>query len=282
MLNLPLEIHSRLENGTKSPSQASFDGAAYGVRYSRSLCRPAGGGPQPDSADELLRHILHGGLQFFLIFIGELGGVRPPDLGAQVSEALRGPDRAHDGGEVALQLELALHHALGAVELLLADLGPALQRAGDDEVPGLADIGRDDPYGAAVTVPQVHEDVEVDVKAVIGCRLHVRDDRAFPVLGGLPVLRVPLDDLLVQGHPLRGEVDVWRRLLRPPGQHCLVLALPLVGAVLQRHSIPSFFEHWSGTVRPKEKPVGYYISKPQNRFCERPQAAKMGSGTNAK
>src|SRR5438270_6396749 len=89
-----------------------------------------------------------------LVFVREVDR----DPGRALGHLLRRPGVADDGRQVALQLQLALHHALGRVQLLLHHLLPAGVGRCDDEVALARLVGADDLDRAGLAVIQVHED----------------------------------------------------------------------------------------------------------------------------
>src|SRR2546421_134839 len=72
------------------------------------------------------------------LLVDELGG----NARREVHQLVGGLHVADDGGQVAFQLELALHHALDGVQLLSDDLLPPRVGGPDDELRLLALIGR--------------------------------------------------------------------------------------------------------------------------------------------
>src|SRR5579859_191245 len=90
---------------------------------------------------------------------------------------LRRPGVADDGRQVALQLQLALHHALGRVELLLHHLLPAGVGRRDDEVARAGLGGTDHLDGPRLAVVEIHEDALGLGEPLVGLGLDDQADR---------------------------------------------------------------------------------------------------------
>src|SRR5438067_970621 len=129
-----------------------------------------------------------------LRFVGKLDR----DAGRALGHLLRRPGVADDGRQVALQLQLALHHALGRVQLLLHHLLPAGVGRCDDEVALARLVGADDLDRAGLAVIQVHEDAFGLGKLLVRLGLDDQPDRPLPTLAGLLVHR-RLVDLVLEG-----------------------------------------------------------------------------------
>src|SRR2546423_5927194 len=134
-----------------------------------------------------------------LLLVDELGRNR---LG-QVHQLVRRLDITHDRGEVALQLQLALHHPLHWVELLADHFLPWRVRRPDDEPRLLALLGTQAVLPvAALAVPQVEPCPDVLRQAVVRLGLEDVRDVALPRRGRLLVLVRRIDPLDVELQPL--------------------------------------------------------------------------------
>src|SRR5437763_1597446 len=86
-----------------------------------------------------------------LLLVHELGG----DGLRQVHQLVGGLDVADDGGKVALQLELPLHHPLDRIERLADQFLPPGVRRADDELGLVALLRAHQLALTALAVPQV-------------------------------------------------------------------------------------------------------------------------------
>src|SRR6266511_3420947 len=114
--------------------------------------------------------------------VEELGGHR----GREMDELVRRAHVPDHRGQVALELELALHHALHRVEVPGQDLlPPGVRRA--DYVSGLrALLGSHDAAGPALAVPQVEPGPRVGGYVLIGFGLEHEGHVPLPIRRGPP------------------------------------------------------------------------------------------------
>src|SRR5438105_3082947 len=134
-----------------------------------------------------------------LLLVDELGRNRL----CQVDQLVRRLHVAHDRGEVALQLQLALHHPLHGIELLADHFLPPGVRRADDEPRLLALLGAQAVLpAAALAVPQVEPRPDVLRQAVVRLGLEDVRDVALPRRGRLLVLVRRIDPLDVELQPL--------------------------------------------------------------------------------
>src|SRR5436309_266479 len=100
-----------------------------------------------------------------LRLVDELGG----NGLRQIHELVGSLDVANDGREIALQLELPLHHPLDGVELLADHFLPP-RIGGPDDEPGLLALVRRQPVArvTALPVPQVEPRPHVLRESVVG------------------------------------------------------------------------------------------------------------------
>src|SRR5207245_8358799 len=121
-----------------------------------------------------------------------------PDGGVELSVFVRPLDRdprrafghllrrlgiAHDGRTIALQLDLALQHAIGRVHLFCRHLLPAGVGSRDHEVALLRVRGGADSDGARRAVEQVHDDTHRLGKFLVRIRFNDDAHGAIPALG---------------------------------------------------------------------------------------------------
>src|SRR5437588_2130471 len=132
--------------------------------------------------------------------LARLGFVREfdRDPGRALGHLLRGPGVADDGRQVSLQLQLALHHPLGRVELLLHHLLPARVGGGDDEVGLGSGVGAGELDVARLTVEEIHVDPLRLWEVLVGLGLDDQSDRPLPTLAGL-LVDGGLVDLVLEG-----------------------------------------------------------------------------------
>src|SRR5438552_8750278 len=143
-----------------------------------------------------------------------------PDGGVELSVFVRPLDRdprrafghllrrlgiAHDGRQIALQLELALQHALGRVQLFCRHLLPARVGSGEHEVALLRVRSRAPRAAARRAVEQVHDDTPRLGEFPVRLRFHDEAHGPLPALGRRLVDARRVDLVLELLGPFAGE-----------------------------------------------------------------------------
>src|SRR6266498_518978 len=142
--------------------------------------------------------------------VEELGG----HAGREMDELVRGAHVSDDRGQVALELQLSLHHALHRIEVPGQDLLPPGVRSAHD-VPGFrALLGGHDAASPALPVPQVEPGPRVAGHVLVGFGLEHKGHIPLPVRGGIPVLLRSVDAHHIELEPLVAWKDGHR--IPPP------------------------------------------------------------------
>src|SRR5438309_8823174 len=142
-----------------------------------------------------------------LVFVREVDR----DPGRALGHLLRRPGVADDGRQVALELELALHHPLGRVELLAHHLLPARVGRRHHEVALLRLIGRNHLDVPGLAVEEVQENPVAVGDVLIGLGLDDQAHGPLPALAGLLVDLALVDLFLERLRELRAEGPNLRR-----------------------------------------------------------------------